>query len=258
MLDLYVEYDEQALAESSRDLTTFQTLFGAMQLTMLPMGWLNSIPIFHKDITYILQEEIPHITQPYIDDVPVRGPETRCLQENGEPEMIPENPGIRRFVWEHFQDLNRIIQHMKYCSRTYSGYKSTLCAAEITILGHHCTFDGWLPDQTQVSKIVNWGPCKMLSDVQSFLGTIGVCCLFIKNFAHRAHHLIKLTRKGADWEFGQDQLDTMDNLKQALLTSPALRPIDYKSDTPVILSINTSYIAVGYILSQDNLEKPHL
>jgi hypothetical protein len=30
MLDLYVGYDEQALAESSCDFTTFQTPFGAL------------------------------------------------------------------------------------------------------------------------------------------------------------------------------------------------------------------------------------
>ena len=83
------------LAELSRDLTMFQVPFSAMQLTTLPMGWMNSVPIFHKDVTYILQEEIPHFTQPYIDDVPVRGPATRYLQENGEPETIPENLGIR-------------------------------------------------------------------------------------------------------------------------------------------------------------------
>ena len=35
----------------------------------------------------------------------------------------------------------------------------------------------------------------------------------------------------------------MDDLKQALLLSSALRPIDYKSNAPVILSVNTSYIA---------------
>ena len=134
MLDLYVGYDEQALAESSRDLTMFQTPFGAMWLTMLPMGWTNSVPIFHKDVTYILQEEIPHITQPYINDIPVRGPETRYLQENGEPEMIPENPGIRRFVWEHFQDFNRIVQCMKYCS----GDKTGDCISMVTaIFGYY-------------------------------------------------------------------------------------------------------------------------
>src|SRR5271154_4191652 len=50
----------------------------------------------------------------------------------------------------------------------------------------------------------------------------------------------------------------MDDLKNALLTSPALRPIDYKSDASVILSVDTSYIAVGFILSQEALENPRL
>ena len=76
VLDLYVGYDEHALATSSRNFTMFQTPFGAMRLTTLPMGWTNSVPIFHGDVTYILQPEIPHVTQPYIDDVPVRGPKT--------------------------------------------------------------------------------------------------------------------------------------------------------------------------------------
>ena len=250
MMDLYVGYDERALAPSSRDLTTFQSPFGALRLTTLPMGWTNSVPIFHDDVTYILQPEIPHVTQPYIDDVPVKGPASRYIQPNGEPETIPENPGIRRFVWEHFQDLNRVVQRMKYAGGTFSGYKSFLCASEISVLGHRCTIDGRRPDQSRVEKIANWGPCQDLSDVRAFLGTIGVCRLFIKNFAHRAHHLVKLTRKDVPWEFGKDQLDAMKDLKEALLSSPALRPIDYKSDAPVILSVDTSSIAIGLMLAQ--------
>ena len=69
---------------------------------------------------------------------------------------------------------------------------------------------------------------------------------------------MKLTQKDTEWEFGPDQLATMEDLKQALLTSLALRPINYHSDAAVILSIDTSYIAIGYILSQDDLENPQL
>src|SRR5277367_5553994 len=147
---------------------------------------------------------------------------------------------------------------MKYSGGTFSGFKSILCAPEITVLGHKCTAQGRLPDQSRVAKIVNWGPCKDLTDVRAFVGTIGVCRLFIKNFAHRAHHLVKLTRKGAEWEFGQQQMDAMADLKEALINSPALRPIDYTSEAPVILSVDTSYIAVGHILSQCDIENPKL
>src|SRR3981081_3001 len=197
MLDLYVGYDERLLAEESRDLTTFQTPYGAHRLTTLPMGWTNSVPIFHDDVTHILQPEVPHLTVPYIDDVPVKGPRSFYKTSDGSYETSPQNAGIRRFVWEHFQGLNRIVHRMKYSGGTFSGYKSTLCASEITVLGHRCTQEGRLPDPSRIEKIENWTDLKDLTDVRAFLGTIGVCRVFIRNFAHRAHHLVKLTRKGA-------------------------------------------------------------
>ena len=193
MLDLYVGYDKRLIAESSRDLTTFQTPFGTLRLVTLPMGWTNSVPIFHDDVTFILQPEIPHITIPYIDDVPVKGPPTRYIRSDGSFETIPENPGIRHFVWEHFQNLNHIVQRMKYCGGTFSGHKLSVCIEEIIVLRHHCTYHGCLPDKTKVAAIQNWGPCHNLSDVRAFLGTVGVCRIFIRNFAHRAHHLVMLT-----------------------------------------------------------------
>jgi hypothetical protein len=119
MFDLFVRYDERLLAESSRDLTTFQTPFGALRLVTLPMGWTNSVPIFHDDVTFILQPKIPHITVPYIDDIPVKGPKSRYILNDGTCKAIPENPGIRRFVWEHFLNINRVVQRMKYCGEHF-------------------------------------------------------------------------------------------------------------------------------------------
>lgn len=258
ILDLYVGYDERGLAKSSRDLTTFQTPFGALRLVTLPMGWTNSVPIFHDDVTHILQPEIPHITIPYIDDVPIRGPASDYKKEDGSYVMIPSNPGIRRFVWEHFNNVNRICQRMKYCGGTFSGHKAVVIAEEITVVGHRCTPKGRLPDTASVAKIVKWGPCKDLSDVRSFLGTIGVARIFIKDFALKANPLTKLTKKGAPFEFGIEQIEAQEVLKRDLLNSPALRPIDYESDSPVILSVDTSYIAVGFVLSQRDSTNPKI
>ena len=147
---------------------------------------------------------------------------------------------------------------MKYCGGTFPEHKSILCIPEITVLGHQCTIDERLPNKSRVNKIVNWGPCKDLTDVHTFLGTIGVCRLFIRNFSHCAHHLVKLTRKGISWGFGPEQLAAMKDLNQALLSSPALQPINYTSSTLVILSVDTSYIAISFILSQCNPNNPKL
>ena len=113
-----------------------------------------------------------------------------------------------------------------------------------------------LPDKSRVAKIVNWGPCKDLSDVHAFLGTIGVAHIFIRNFAHCVHAIQTLTRKDFPFIFGPEQIAAQDDLKQALLTLPALLLLDYKSPSPVILAINTSYIAVGFHLCQCNHDDP--
>ena len=256
MFDLYVGYDERLIAESSRDLTTFQTPFGALRHCTLPMGWCNSVPIFHDDVTYILQPEIPDFTVPYIDDVPCKGPATDYRDASGDYETIPDNCGIRRFVWEHFANVNRIVTRMRYAGGTFSGTKSRIIARETIVVGHKCTPEGRRPDDSCVAAIKNWGPCKSLSDVRAFLGTVGVARIFIRNFAKRAHALVKLTRKDAPFEFGEEQRLAQDDLKAAVLSSPALRAIDYDSPAPVILAVDTSFIAVGYYLCQCDEVEP--
>lgn len=258
MLDLYIGYNERNITEASRDLTTFQTPFGALRLVGLPMGWTNSVPIFHDNVIYILQPKIPEWTIPYIDDVPVKGPALHYQVTDGTYKTIPENPGMQCFVWEHFGNLNRIVQCMKFCGGTFSGKKLTLCAAEITVIGHVCTYNGHIPDPTRVQAIVNWGPCHNLSEVHTFLGTIGVCRIFIRNFVHCTHTLILLTGKDMPFNFGPEQVIAQEDLKEALLKSPVLRTIDYLSLSAVILAVDTSTIAVGIHLCQCDENNPKI
>ena len=95
MLDLFVGYDERLLHPDSRDFTTFQSPLGTLRLTRLPMGWTNSVPIFHGDVCFLLKDEIPHVTIPFINDAPVLGPKSRYELPNGRYEVIPENKGIQ-------------------------------------------------------------------------------------------------------------------------------------------------------------------
>ena len=254
MFDLYVGYDERLLAEESRDMTTFQTPFGALRLVTLPMGWTNSVPIFHDDVTEILKQEIPEYTIPYIDDVPVRGPASR-YEKDGVYETIPENEGIRRFIWEHVQNVNRILQRMKYSGGTFSGKKSLVCAEEIEVLGHTCGFEGRIPSEDKIGAIMNWTVCKDLRDVRSFLGITGVLRAYIPNYAARAHWLQRMTKKEIPFEWGPKQIESMEAVKEGVRQAKALRPIDYDGQGAVVLAVDTSYIAVGfYIYQEDQLD----
>jgi hypothetical protein len=85
-----------------------------------------------------------------------------------------------------------MVQWMKYCGGTFSGKKLAVCVEEIIIVGHCYMYEGRLLDESKVVVIKKWGPCKNLLDVHALSGTIGLLHIFIQNFAHHAHHLIKL------------------------------------------------------------------
>jgi hypothetical protein len=217
------------------------------------MGWTNSVPIFHDDVTYILKDEIPHVTIPYVDDVPVKGPPTRYELADGGYETIPENPKIRRFVWEHLQNVNRVVQRMKYAGGTFSGKKAFICCSETIVVGHRCTYDGRLPEDRIADVVLTWPECKDKSDVRAFLGTAGQLRMFIQNYAKKAMPLTKLT-SNMEWEWGDDQRKAMEEIKEGIRKAPALRTLNYEWD--VGLAVDTSYKAVGWFIYQIDPNDP--
>jgi hypothetical protein len=86
--------------------------------------------------------------------------------------------------------------------------------------------------------------------VCGFLGTCGILRIFIHNFLKIARPLINLTCKNVAFEWGEEQQVTMQTLKDVILESPALRAINYECGCDVVLAVDTSNIAVGYILLQ--------
>ena len=251
MLDLFVGYDHRVLDVSSRDLTTFQTPLGAYRCTVLPMGSTNAVAIFHGDVTFLLEPEIPNVAKPFLDDIAIRGPTSRYETPEGGYETIPENAGIRRFVWEHLNDVHRVLHRLGHAGATVSGPKLFLAVPEVIILGHKCTYEGRIPDDSKTAKIRTWPACKNATDVRAFLGTTGTMRIWIRNYSAIARPLVDLTRKNTEFTWQEQHNHAIQELKDAIINSPALIPIDYSSSCPVFLAIDSSWRAVGWILSQE-------
>jgi hypothetical protein len=250
MMDLYSGYDQRALHVDSRDLTTFGMPLGPHRLTMLLQGHTNAVQVFQGDVAFILQDEIPNHTSPFIDDIAVKSVEMRYEVEEGVYETIPKNPGIRRFIWEHCIVVNCILQRLRNVGVTVSATKFVLTAPSVVIIGHKCTFEGRVPEDTKVQKIRDWPEPRNQTQVRGFLGTCRVLCIFIRNFSRIARPLINLTRKDVPFEFGPEHREVVQTLKDSILQSPALRRINYECDREVILAVDTSNIAIGFILLQ--------
>ena len=110
MMDLFAGYDQGLLHPDSWDLTTFNSPLGPHRLTTIPMGYTNTVQIYQADMSFILQDKIPHYSYPFIDDLPVKSVTTRYENPDGSYETIPDHPGIRCFIWEHLQVVHQILQ----------------------------------------------------------------------------------------------------------------------------------------------------
>ena len=101
MMDLFTGYDQHPLHVDSQDMTMFNSPLRLHHLTTLPMGHTNTVQIYQADMAFILQDEIPHHTMPFINDLPVKFKTSQYQRPDSSYETILENPGIRLFIWKH-------------------------------------------------------------------------------------------------------------------------------------------------------------
>ena len=257
--DLFWGFDARQIHPDSRDLTAFQSSSGQLRLTSLPIEYTNSLAEFQNCMTFILQDEIPHTANIFIDDLAIRGPASQYLDQYGQPSTLLGNPGIRQFIWEHANDVHRIMHRVEHAGATFNPAKAQICSPSVLILGQTCIAQGHIPDSNKVEKILNWPTLKDVKQVRGFLGLCGTVRIWIENYSKLARPLTELVRKEADFEWTPERQKAFDTLKHIVASAPALRPIDYTSMQPIILSVDSSKIAVGFILSQldeDGLRRP--
>lgn len=252
VLDMYWGFHARILDEESRDMTAFQTPLGELRIVSLPMGYTNSPAEFQACMMFILQDEVPDKAGVFIDDIPIKGPRTRYPDKNGKDQVLFHNHGIRRFIWEHLNDVHRILHRIGEAGGTVSGKKMQLCQAEVEIVGHKCSSKGREPVDSRTKKVKTWPIPKDVTEVKGFLGLCGTVRIWIQDYSRIAKPLVDLTRKKTEFHWGPAQQEAFLRLKELVTNAPALRPIDFTSNKPVYLSVDTSRDGIGYILSQED------
>src|SRR4029077_1597870 len=99
-------------------------------------------------------------------------------------------------------------------------------------------------------KILNWPPLTNPREVRRFLGLCGGARIWIPNYSMVIRPLTQLYRNNVEFIWDDKRQEAFDTIKQLIASAPALRSIDYTSDNPVVLSVDSSKEAVGMILSQ--------
>ena len=183
---------------------------------------------------------------------PITGPATHYLTPEGKSEVIPENPGIRRYMWEHLNDVHWVLHRIIEAGGTVSAKKMQLFQSKVTIVGHKCSAKGREPVDDHIQKVLDWPIPINVKEVCGFFKLCGTVQIWVKDYSIIAKLLVDLTRKGAFFVWTSAQEEAFEDLKEIITRAPALWPIDYHCDRPIYLSVDSSIHGIGYILSQED------
>ncbi|GBG77418.1 hypothetical protein CBR_g23867 [Chara braunii] len=74
LIDLYLGYDQFPVYPLDGPVTAMHTPRGLVHMNVAPQGWTNAVAMVQRAMIRAMQSVSPHITQPYIDDLAVKGP----------------------------------------------------------------------------------------------------------------------------------------------------------------------------------------
>ncbi|GJU84956.1 putative reverse transcriptase domain-containing protein [Tanacetum coccineum] len=97
-----------------------------------------------------------------------------------------------------------------------------LGATSVQFLGHVINREGVHVDPAKIEAIKNWPVPKSPTEVRQFMGLAGYYRRFIEGFSLIAKPLTKLTQKNKRFEWGADEDEAFQKLKQDLCTAPIL------------------------------------
>ncbi|MBW0484872.1 hypothetical protein O181_024587 [Austropuccinia psidii MF-1] len=243
-------YHERELDVTTRPVTTFETPLGRMKLTRLPQGATSSVALYQVQMTWILQEELLECLGGFIDDGGKKGLRSLYSQET-----LPENPSIRRFIWEYAITLERFLLRIEVAGLTISESKFACGVPALDIVGHAASFKGRTISKQNTNKIQNWPAPLNKKEIRGFLGFSAYVRMFIENFSQVASPLRRLTRGDVDWVWDQKCEEAFHKLRRIVGEEITLKKLEYdKIEGKIKLAVDSSYTPAGAVLTQEEKE----
>lgn len=210
VLDLKDAFFCLRLSPESQPLFAFEWkdpdlgLSGQLTWTRLPQGFKNSPTLFdealHRDLADFRVQYPSLILLQYVDDLLLAGATERACRLGTES----------------------LLQTLGRLGYRASEKKAQICQTQVTYLGYQLR-DGqrWLTSARK-QTVAGIPVPKSPRQLREFLGTAGFCRLWIPGYAEMAAPLYPLTKQGTLFQWGSQQQEAFDNIKRALLSSPAL------------------------------------
>ncbi|GJY61899.1 putative reverse transcriptase domain-containing protein [Tanacetum coccineum] len=126
---------------------------------------------------------------------------------------------------------------------------------EVHFLGHVVNSKGIHVDPSKIKAVKNWKPPKTPTEIRSFLGLAGYYRRFNANFSKIAKPLTLLTQKNKMFDWGDEQENAFQTLKDMLCDAPILALP--KGTDDFVVYCDASNQGFGCILMQRNKIRYH-
>lgn len=227
-LDLFSGFFQLPVSERDIEKTAFVCHVGQFEFTRMPFGVANGPSTFQRLMNKVLSGLLGHCAMVYLDDIVVFS-------------KTPE---------EHAIHLKAVFDCLRKAGLTLKRSKCTFGAREVELLGFVVSKDGIKPNPDKVKAIIDMASPTDIKGVRRIMGMAGYYRSCLPHFAHITEPLVRLTRKGQPFIWGEEQERALDQLKQ-LLTSNAVMAYP-QIDKPYKLFTDASNHAVGAILVQED------
>ncbi|GJW60726.1 putative reverse transcriptase domain-containing protein [Tanacetum coccineum] len=225
-IDLRSGYHQLRIREEDIPITAFRTRYGHFEFQVMPFGLTNAPAVFMDLMNRVCKPYLDKFVIVFIDDILI----------------------YSKSKEEHEEHLKIILGLLKK-EKLYAKFlKCDFWLDSVQFLGHVINSEGVHVDPSKIEAIKNWTTPSTPTEVRQFLGLAGYYRRFIEEFSLIAKPLTKLTQKNKKYEWGEDEEEAFQILKQKLCSAPILALPEGSED--FIVYCDASVKGYGAVLMQ--------
>ncbi|GKA74447.1 putative reverse transcriptase domain-containing protein [Tanacetum coccineum] len=231
-IDLRSGYHQLRIKEEDILITAFITRYGHFEFQVMSFGLTNAPAVFMDLMSRVCKPYLDKFVIVFIDDILVYSKDEE----------------------DHGKHLKIILELLKK-ERLYTKFsKCDFWLDSVQFLGHVIDHSGVHVDPAKVEAIRSCAAPTTPTEVRQFLGLVGYYRRFIEGFSLISKPLTKLTQKNKKYEWGSEEEEAFQTLKQKLCSAPILASPEGTED--FVVYCDASFKGYGAVLMQreNNME----
>nr|GEW80207.1 putative reverse transcriptase domain-containing protein [Tanacetum cinerariifolium] len=199
-IDLRSGYHQLRVREEDVSKTTFSTRYRHFEFTFMPFGLTNALAVFMELMNHVCRSYLDKFFIIFIDHILI----------------------YSKSKEEYEVHLKLILELLEKDKLFWKFSKCEFWLQEVHFLGHVVHSEGIHMNPSKIEAVKNWKPPKTPIEIRSFLGLARYYRQFIINFSKIARPLTMLTQKNKKFEWGDEQENAFQTLKDMLCDAPIL------------------------------------